>query len=54
MFSRRERRFIDVRTQGDLSALLTQLDRQSARQLHADAVAEGLGAGLADQAALGF
>ncbi len=49
-----KRRFIDVRTQGDLSALLTQLDRQSARRLHADAVAEGLGAGLADQAALGF
>jgi hypothetical protein len=35
-------------------ALLSELDRQAARRLHADAVAEGLGQGLADQPALGF
>jgi hypothetical protein len=46
--------FVDVRTRGDLSALLSELDRQAARRLHADAVAEGLGQGLADQPALGF
>jgi hypothetical protein len=45
--------FVDVRTQRDLSALLAELDRQAARRLHADAIAEGLGQGLADQAAWG-
>jgi hypothetical protein len=46
--------FVDVRTQSDLSVLLAELDRQAASRLHADAIAEGLGQGLADQAALGF
>jgi hypothetical protein len=46
--------FVDVRTQGDLTALLGELDRQAARRLHADAIAEGLEHGLADQPALGF
>ena len=46
--------FVDVRTHADLSALLGELDRQAARRLHADAIAEGLGLGLADQSALGF
>jgi adenine-specific DNA-methyltransferase len=46
--------FVDVRTHSDLSALLGELDRQAARRLHADAIAEGLGQGLADQPALGF
>jgi hypothetical protein len=46
--------FVEVRTYSDLSALLGDLDRQTARRLHADAVAEGLGQGLADQPALGF
>jgi hypothetical protein len=45
--------FVDVRTQRDLSALLAELDRQAARRLHADAIADGLGQGLADQPALG-
>jgi hypothetical protein len=44
--------FVDVRTHGDLSALLGELDRRAARRLHADAVAEGLAQGLADQPAL--
>jgi len=44
--------FVDVRTHSDLSALLGDLDRQAARRLHADAVAEGLAQGLADQPAL--
>jgi hypothetical protein len=46
--------FVDVRTHSDLSALLGELDHQTARRLHADAVAEGLGQGLADQPAPGF
>ena len=46
--------FIDVRTHSDLSALLGELDRQAARRLRADAIAEGLGQGLADRPALGF
>ena len=49
-----KRGFVDVRTQRDLSALLAELDRQAARRLHADAIAEGLGQGLADQPALGL
>jgi hypothetical protein len=44
--------FVDVRTHSDLSALLGELDRQAARRLHADAVAEGLAQGLADPPAL--
>ena len=43
---------VDVRTHSDLSALLGELDRQAARRLHADAVAEGLAQGLADRPAL--
>ena len=46
--------FVDVRTHSDLSALLAELDRQTARRLHADAAAEGLGQGVADQPTLGF
>jgi len=37
-----------------LSALLAELDRETARRLHADAAAEGLGQGVADQPTLGF
>jgi hypothetical protein len=48
------RGFVDVRTQRDLSALLAKLDRQAARRLQADAAAEGLGQGVADQPTLGF
>ena len=44
--------FVDVRTRAELAALLSELDRQAARRLHADAVAEGLAQGLADQPAL--
>jgi hypothetical protein len=44
--------FVDVRTHSDLSALLGELDRHAARRLYADAIAEGLGHGLADQPAL--
>lgn len=46
--------FVDVRTQGDLAALLSGVDRRLARQLHQDAVAEGLEPGLGNQPALGF
>ena len=46
--------FVDVRTRGDLSALLAELDRETAKRLHAAAAAEGLGQRLADQPALGF
>jgi hypothetical protein len=46
--------FVDVRTHSDLSALLAELDRETARRLHADAAAEGLGQGVADQPTLGF
>jgi hypothetical protein len=31
-----------------------RLDRETARRLHADAAAEGLGQGVADQPTLGF
>jgi len=44
--------FVDVRTHSDLSALLAKLDRETAKLLHADAAAEGLGEGIADQTAL--
>jgi hypothetical protein len=37
--------FVDVRTRGDLSALLAELDRETAKRLHAAAAAEGLGQG---------
>ena len=46
--------FVDVRTRSDLSALLAELDRETARRLQADAAAEGLGQGVADQPTLGF
>jgi adenine-specific DNA-methyltransferase len=46
--------FLDVRSQGDLAALLSEVDRRLARQLQQDAVAEGLQPGLGDQPALGF
>ena len=49
-----EKGFVEVRTHSDLSALLGELDRQAARRLHADAIAEGLAQGRADQPALGF
>ena len=48
------KRFVDVRTQGDLATLLSEVDRRLARQLHQDAVAEGLQPGFGDQPALGF
>ena len=44
--------FVDVRTHSDLSALLAELDRETAKRLHADAAAEGLAQGVADQPAL--
>ena len=44
--------FVDVRTHSDLAALLGDLDRQAARRVQADAVAEGPAQGLADQPAL--
>ena len=46
--------FVEVRGQRDLSALLAELDRPTARRLRAAAAAEGLGEGLADQQALGL
>jgi len=46
--------FVEVRTQGDLAALLREVDRRLARQLQQDAVAEGLQPGFGDQPALGF
>jgi molybdopterin biosynthesis enzyme len=46
--------FVDVRRHSDLSALLAELDRETARRLHAAADAEGLGLGVADQPAPGF
>jgi hypothetical protein len=46
--------FVDVRNQGDLASLLSEVDRRLARQLHQDAVAEGLQPGLGDQPGLGF
>jgi adenine-specific DNA-methyltransferase len=46
--------FVDVRTRSDISALLAELDRETARRLQADAAAEGLGQGVADQPTLGF
>jgi hypothetical protein len=46
--------FLDVRTQGDLVTLLSEVDGRLAKQLQQDAVAEGLQPGLGNQAALGF
>jgi hypothetical protein len=46
--------FVDVRTRSDISALLAELDRETATRLQADAAAEGLGQGVADQSTLGF
>ena len=46
--------FVDVRTPGDLSALLSHVDRRLAKRLREDAVAEGLEQRLAEQPALGF
>jgi hypothetical protein len=46
--------FVDVRTQSDLATLLSEVDRRLAKQLHQDAVAEGLQPGLGNQPALGF
>jgi hypothetical protein len=46
--------FVDVRTSGDLAVLLSEVDRRLAKQLHQDAVAEGLQAGIGNQTALGL
>jgi len=48
------RTFVDVLTAGDLAALLSEVDRRLARQLHQDAVAEGLQQRLGEQPVLGF
>ena len=48
------RAFVDVRTPGDLSVLLSHVDQRLAKRLREDAVAEGLEQGLAEQPALGF
>jgi hypothetical protein len=46
--------FVDVRTQSDLARLLSEVDRRLAKQLHQDAVAEGLHPAIGNQTALGF
>lgn len=46
--------FVDVRTPADLTTLMSEVDRRLARQLHQDAVAEGLQPEIGNQTALGF